>query len=179
MAYLLVIKFVADMGEIGLFRLKLTDDIQGLIQAKMRGMGLESQGIEDQNIQTFQQGPTRAGDSAHIRAVGHISNAKTENVEVRVFERDGKNLLADHPKWRCINPLETKFRDEAITELIRLRTKRIGKGRANFALHFTRAKQGHRVTQMPGDGPKVIQTEQVIRVIMSEEHSMDDVNFFP
>src|SRR5712671_1587625 len=65
-----VIEIVAHVGEEGSLRLQLFDDGDRLVEVRVTGVGIATQGIDDEYVQILQQGNTDLGDVAHVGEVG-------------------------------------------------------------------------------------------------------------
>src|SRR5437879_896397 len=114
----------------------MADNLDGLVDAEMAWMRLAPEGIEHQQIQSAKKGHALLWNVADIGAVGDIANAKTEDFELCMDQRNGSELLAKDVEGRFGNLANLQPGNVAGRDEIRGRAESICKGGTNLFTHF-------------------------------------------
>ncbi len=83
---LVIVEVVGDVGQPGAFGFELVDDLKGLIDAEVGGVGFVAKGIDDEVVKAGELGQCFVGNVADIGAEGKVADAKAEGGEVAVKE---------------------------------------------------------------------------------------------
>src|SRR5579875_1567701 len=171
-----MLQLMAHVRQVGALRLELANDIERLLQAEVSGVRLETQGIKHQDAQPFQARPALARDLADIRTISYISYPKSQHIEMGVDQRDGRHLLAEDVERLRTDALEDELGDHASGERIGFWTEGVGRDGTNPTLDFGSAVERDWPAQQARQWPKVVESEQVVRVIVREQHGMDEAD---
>jgi len=166
----LVFELVGHMGEVGPARANTAGHLHGLGNAQVRRMGIRPQGVQNQHLKASQQSQRFVRNMAAIRAIGEAPEAKAQHRHRPVHQRDGYDgFIADGERLMV----------DAVQFQLRTAVRRIG-GRlesvcehaANALQRPLRAIAWHRLLHQPVESAKVVQSRDVVRVMMRKQHGV-------
>jgi len=164
---------VREQGALGI---QLSRHSHGFLETEMRRMRLAAQGIQDEHVQPQQSFHAFVGNLVGVGAIGDIANSEAQHIEARpVFESNGKNLRPQHFKRLDTNCPEHELRNGAFMSG-RSIWKGVVKRPANPLLDQRLAVQRHGMAQIELKQPQVVQSEEMVGVLVREEHAVDDAN---
>src|SRR5208283_4504177 len=85
-------ELVGHVSEEGAPRSEPFDPRKGLLDVGMAGVGLRTQGVDDEHVEIFEQGKAGLGDAAHVGEVG--GGAEAEGGNRKTAMENGHTLKA-------------------------------------------------------------------------------------
>ena len=161
---------VADVRQIGTFRLYGFDEIQCFGQVEMRVVRFFAQGIHDQYFQVFQLLDFRSGDGLHVGQVREIPDAVTENLQVAVHDIDRDNFLPGYRKWKVVLHFDRLYRRRAGIAILGF--KYVVKTALEVVKHASVRKNRHlALTEI--ERPDVIDPGGMVCMFVGEQQCID------
>src|SRR5208337_492879 len=140
-----------------------------LLQRKMRGMGLEPECVQNQRVQPLQQAPAFVGNAVDVGAVGKVAHAKAQHGERAMIEPDRHDLLAKHfERDSRLNSHEVDFGHEARRPVLGGFAERVREDALDALLGVLLAEDGNRTANPLREQARVVQSEQMIGMVMRE-----------
>jgi hypothetical protein len=174
----LVFKFVAHVREQRTAWLEATGDLDRLIQSKMRDVRIAPQRVENKYVQISQQLHAFRRDLVRVGAIGDVADAKSEYLEIwTVPERNRDNLSAQEFERLAVDVMNLELRHAAWVKIGRW-IERIVERSPNAAFYRRLAIQRHGPAKIKLLQPQVIQSKNVVGVLMRIQHGMDHPNLF-
>src|SRR5579863_9950384 len=153
-------ELVRDVGEEGAPWFEPLDPPERLLQVRVRGMRLVAQGVENQHVQSFEQGNRRVRDGAEIGDVGRLAETEAENRQVAV--QDGKRRPATAKEIeRPVDDVRIELGDPSVR--IRL-VENVLEDTPDVLHRRAVSVNGNRLALAKVEDANVIQTQQVIGV---------------
>src|SRR5947209_9998360 len=91
-----MLEFVRDVREVSTFGLDSLDNGESFIDTQVARVRLVSQSVEDEDTQAVQQRPASFRKTVHVRAIGDVVQAKSEDVKASVDQGNRNNPLAQN-----------------------------------------------------------------------------------
>ena len=142
----------------------------------MRGMPLGSEAVEDQRVETLEQGPRRIRNAVRIGAVGEVPEPEAEHVEHAVLEPQRRDAGSEQVEGRGGDPLERDLRHAAAGH--RHRLERVVEGPPDPPLDAVLAIHGHRAARAIADRADVIEAVDVVDVVVRVENCLHAADLF-
>src|SRR6516164_11607291 len=121
-------------------------------------MRLRAQRVQHQYPKPFQQLPTLFRDPAYIGAIRDITNAKSQNVELRVLKQYRHNPFSqDFKRLAVLNASEAQLWENPGRQTLVPRRERVGKRLSYPLFHFARAIKWKRPAEFFREQPHVIE----------------------
>ena len=83
-----VVEVVAHVGEEGASGLELLDDLEGVFDVGVGGVGIVAEGVEDEDVEILKLRDAGVGDGAHVGEVGGGAEAVAADGEITVVDGD-------------------------------------------------------------------------------------------
>ena len=165
---------VGDLGEEGLPCADALRLIDGLCEVEVGGVRAAAKGVENEQVESFEQRVGLVGYPAAIGAVGHLSDAKTEDRHLAVEQGDWRHRDLADGKWRAVDHAPFQLRSagrivSARLERVRKHPPQRGEGLLG---RVTRDRPAHQVIEPP----KVVEAGDVVGVMMRVEHRIHAVD---
>ena len=167
------------MGEQGASRVEALDDVEGLNEAEVGGVGLVAEGIEDEDVESFEEGPAFVGDLTDIGAVGEVADAEAEDVESAVFEPDRDDFLTeDSERDGGGDAFEAELGEVTGGDGLGAFVEGVAEDAFDGLLGMFVAKDGDWAVEIFGEEAGVVEAEEVVDVVVGVGDGVDESDVF-
>ena len=150
---------------------------QRLRERKMGRVARRPQAVEDQRVDALEQRPGFVGDQVRVGAIGQVSETKPEHVKHTVPQPQRNHLHPEQLEGLRGDPRKLDLRHSATRH--RQRLEGIVEGPADPPFHSLLAKRGDRPAGLKTDRPDVVETVDVVDVVVCVEDRVDPADPFP
>ena len=173
-----MVEMVRNVREVGLPGFHFVDDREALLDGKVGGMWLITEGVNDENIQPLKFVPALFRDVADVCAIGDILDTKPKDGKVSVKETDRSDRGAQQRERVSGDAFEMQPRGGATMVVGRRITEGVVVGATNLSFDSLFAIQRDRPVEVLSEYPKVVETEDVVGVVVGEHRGVDQVDAF-
>jgi hypothetical protein len=174
-----VVEVVGYVSEVGSPRFQLFDNREALLDGEVGRMRPVTERVNYENIQSLEYVPTLFRDFTDICAISNIVDPKPEDGEASVMEADGSDRGAQQRERLGGNAFKMQSRSGATVVVGRWVSEGIVVRTANLVFDRLLAVQGDRAVEVLSENPQVVESENVVSVVVGEHRSVDKVNPFP
>lgn len=156
----------------------LPSDGNRFFDREMSRVRLIAKCTDDQCLDAFEQFDRFRGNEIRVRAIRKVTDPKTEHIEVRsVFHWNRGQRRPQDFERRSVDPLKFQFRRRSWMSFFSI-SERIAVGLSDLRLDRFGAKQRNRMAEPERKQTQVIESEDVVSVLVGVNHRMDDSHAF-
>src|SRR5882724_2689544 len=157
------------MGEPGAAWLEAVDEFEGLVYRLVHGMRRVAERVEYEFVETLEQSDGRLQDGAEIRQIGGIAEAKTQDVEITVDQRNWRDGCAE----KFDGAVDVMDFDEWNRADFRLTVEHVRKRAAQDVKCFGVRENRQRGLLTHVEGANVVEPENVVSMGVREEDGVE------
>lgn len=173
-----IIEVAGQVGQVRLVGSDLSGDFDGLFDREVRGMGAMAEPVEDQDIESFEEREAGFGDFVAVGAVGDSSNTESEDLESwAVLEGDGEDLGAEDFDGTSIEAMHGQLWNGSGMRLGEV-GERVIEGLSEPGFHDIGAVNGDGMPEVELEEAEVVESEDVIGVLVGVNHRVHDTDAF-